>query len=307
MTEPGSQLNSEQETVFDRAPKWLSTLAFLAGAVTLISAAIPSGIVPPQKPLLRLLAEAPAITLSVGGLALMVLSLGLSRRMYTAWALTTIIAVHGVFATLFLRPRFFELVVYLALLAVLLIARKGFYRRSSLFTIIIPRLWILASLFILAVASFIALLWVSHQKGFVEANFVDLLIDPYLGVAGRPIAVAGIVLGLGVLYFGIASPIWTRPDVANPSDFQHIAQLLQESDQARPDNVLAYTGDKSIFYGPDRRAALAYMDYGGSRIAMGPPIGPQTAWKETLQSFRKNAEADGLRPAVYAAPPDLLP
>jgi len=197
--------------------------------------------------------------------------------------------------------------MYLILLAILIMARKSFFRRSSLLTVIIPRIWILASLCALAFASFFALLWVSHQKGFVEARFADLIFDPNLGIAGRPIAIAGVVLGLTLLYFGIASPARSKPKQADDADFGYVTSLLQGGDEVRPDNMLAYVGDKSIMYGPNRCAAIAYADIKGIRVAMGPPIGPRENWKVTLEAFRKAAEIDSLRPAVYSAPPDLLP
>ncbi|MEO1304854.1 MAG: phosphatidylglycerol lysyltransferase domain-containing protein [Pseudomonadota bacterium] len=306
MTDADQSLGSFRKTVFDRAPRFLSVLAFLAGALALVSAAIPSQIVTDKKQVFRVLAEAPSVALSIGGLALMVLSLGLARRLKTAWALTLLVAAHGIFATALLRPRLVELCVYVALFAVLLITRKSFFRRSSLFRMIVPRMWVLGTLFILAIASFAALLWVSHQSGFVEASFLDLLIDPELGTAARPIIIAGIALGFILFYFGIASPAWAKPDLAGLSDFQKLRQLLDQSDQARPDNLLAFVGDKSVHYGPDGEAVLAYMDYQGSRIAMGPPIGPRSAWQNTLRSFRVAAEHAGLRPALYSVPPDLL-
>ncbi|MEM6535728.1 MAG: phosphatidylglycerol lysyltransferase domain-containing protein [Pseudomonadota bacterium] len=292
---------------FDRAPRILGIVVFCVGALALISAAIPHGAIHPKKPLQWLVTETPVVALTIGGLAMMVLSLGLVRRLRAAWALTVLVAFHGLAATLFLRSRPLEFGMYLALLVILLATRKSFFRRSSLLRIIIPRIWILASLCALVLASFFALLWVSHQSGFVEARFVDLLIDPSLGVAGRPIALAGIILGLTVLYFGVASPAWPKPRPANDEDFEHVTALLQMSDEARPDNVLAYVGDKSIFFGPQRQAALAYADIKGNRIAMGPPIGPRDTWKETLEGFRQEAESKGLRPAIYSAPPDLLP
>ncbi|MEL6829262.1 MAG: GNAT family N-acetyltransferase [Pseudomonadota bacterium] len=292
---------------FDRAPRILAILVFCVGALALISAVIPSPQIAPDKPLHRLLVETPGIALTIGGFAMMVLSLGLARRLQAAWALTMIFALHGVVATVVLRPRLVELGMYLSLLIVLLIARKSFFRRSSLLTIKIPQIWILASLCALALASFVALLWVSHQSGFVEARFVDLLIDPNLGIAGRPILVAGVCLGLIVFYFGVASPAHLKPLPANDQDFQHVTQLLHQGDDARPDNLLAYVGDKSIYFGPGRQAALAYSDINGARIAMGPPIGPRSAWQDTIAAFRRDAESAGLRPAIYSVPPDLLP
>ena len=302
-----SRLEKLGAMIFDRSPKLLAIITFFVGAFALISAAIPNGHIEIHKPIERLMSETPVLVLTIGGLALMFLSLGLARRLFVAWAITAFVALHGTIATLFFRPRATEFAMYLILLVILFMARKSFFRRSSLLTVIIPRIWVLATLCALAFASFFALLWVSHQNGFVEARFADLIFDPNLGVAGRPIAIAGIVLGLILLYFGIARPARSKPEQADDEDFGYVTSLLEGGDEARPDNMLAYVGDKSIFYGPERSAAIAYADINGVRIAMGPPIGPRENWKATLQAFRKAAEFEGLRPAVYSAPPDLLP
>ena len=171
----------------------------------------------------------------------------------------------------------------------------------------LPRLWIVASMLVLAIASFVALLIVSHKTGFADASFLDLVTDPDLGVAGRPILVAAVFLALIILYFGVASPARKRMQLADGEDFAKVSHLLHNSDFARPDNLLAFIGDKSIFYGPDERAAISYSTHSGSCIAMGPPIGPRAAWKDTMQSFRAEMEKAGFRPAFYSVPPDLLP
>ena len=293
--------------LFDYAPRLLAFLTFVTGALALVSAAIPPEPSGELKPLQRVFVEAPILGLSLGGLLLMVLSLGLARRIRLAWGLALLAAVHGFLATFLFRPRLSEMAMYVLLLAVLVLVRKNFYRRSSLFRIVYHRTWFLSVLLAVVVAGFFSLLWVSHQKGFVEARFIDLLIDPDLGVAGRPIAFVLLVLGFGAFYLAVASPQRPRPRPPEAADFERVAHLLAEADQPRTDNVLAYAGDKSIFYGPDETAALAYADMGGVRIALGPPIGPKHSWKATLAAFRKDAEEKALRPAVYSAPPELLP
>ncbi|MEM9939247.1 MAG: GNAT family N-acetyltransferase [Pseudomonadota bacterium] len=302
-----SRLTMLSGAVFSRAPRLLAILTFLVGSVALISAAIPPEQAEYQKRFERVMAETPMIGLTLGGLVLMALSLGLSRRLQTAWVLTLIAAMHGVFATAVLRPRPLEMAMYLILLAMLIWTRKAFYRRSSLQQIVFSRTWFLAALLAIVVAGFFSLLWVSHQTGFVEARFIDLLIDPVLGVAGRPIAFALFLLGMGAFYLAVASPFRTRPPPAGDADFERLSAIAAKGDAPRPENALAYVGDKSIFYGPDGDTAMAYADISGVRIAMGPPIGPRQSWKPTLEAFRKAAEAEALRPAIYAAPPELLP
>ncbi len=303
----GSRSPNWRARLFDLAPRWLAFATFACGALSLISAAIPSGTQGEATPLARLIAEAPGLGLTVGSLALMTLSLGLLRRLRMAWVLSMLAASHGVLATLLFRARPLETAMYILLIALLVVARKGFYRRSSLYRLALSRTWFLGTLLAIAIAGFFSLLWISHQKGFIEARFIDLVIDPVLGTAGRPIALALMLLGLAALYMAVARPYRPRPTVPSDADFDRLTRLVETGDHPRPDNVLAYVGDKSLFYSPDGRAALAYAEAGGIRIAMGPPIGPKAAWRGALEAFRKDAEEKALRPAVYSATPDLMP
>ncbi|MEM9670362.1 MAG: phosphatidylglycerol lysyltransferase domain-containing protein [Pseudomonadota bacterium] len=293
--------------LFDIAPRLLATLTFLSGSLALVSAAIPTKAVNEGKLLHNIIAEAPVIALTLGGLCLMALSLGLLRRLKMAWILALFASLHGAGATLLLRPRLFELGVYLGLIGLLIAARHAFFRRSSLQSINFTRTWFLAAFLSVVVAGFFSLLWISHQKGFVEASFVDLVMDPALGVAGRPVAMALIILSLGAFYLAVASPSRAQPILPTDTDFERLKTIFTTSDAPRPDNLLALAGDKSLFYGPDDRTAIAYAETASLRIAMGPPLGPKSAWKATLEAFRKDAETHALRPAIYSAPPDMLP
>jgi len=308
MTEANpSALTRLSNRLFEQGPRIAALVTFIAGSLALISASIPAEPTENLTPVKRLIAEAPVIALAFGGLSLMALSLGLVRRLKTAWILALIAGLHGVVATLVLRPRPLEFALYLGLVAILIATRTSFYRRSSLQNMKFTRIWFLGAFLAVAIAGFFSLLWISHQKGFVEASFVDLIIDPALGTAGRPVALALLALVLGAFYFAVASPLRTRPPAPSNSDFERLTGIFAESDAARPDNVLAFSGDKSLFYGPDGKTALAYAETSGVRIAMGPPLGPRTQWRATLEAFRKEAEQDTVRPAIYAAPPDLLP
>ncbi|MEM6745871.1 MAG: phosphatidylglycerol lysyltransferase domain-containing protein [Pseudomonadota bacterium] len=302
--EPRSRIST---LIFDHAPRLLGLLTFLIGAAALISAAFP-GAPAVERPFVKaLMTEVPEITLTFGGLALMVLSLGLSRRLRTAWILAFVAAAHGLVATLVFHPRHFEALMYLGLVVLLIRAKKAFYRRSALLSIKIPRAWFLASFLSVAVAGFVSLLWMSHQKGFVEASFIDLVFDPILGVAGRPVAFALFVLAFFGFFLLVASPARTQRALPRTEDFARVRGLLEKADAPRPDNVLAFSGDKSFCFDKEQSAAIAFSEIGGARIAMGTPIGPKAHWKQALEAFRKDAEAHAARPAIYAAPPDLLP
>lgn len=289
---------------FDTAPRLIALLTFAAGAIALISAAIPD-MRPTKLPIF--MTGLSGITLTFGGLALMTLSLGLIRKLKSAWAFTLLAALHGALVTLIFKPRLFEAVMYIALAGLLVIARKSFYRRSSLSNLRFTRLWLFATLLAVAIAGFFALLWVSHQSGFVEASFLDLIIDPDLGRAGRPIAFALLTLALGAFFIAFAVPGRTRLLPPDNSDIQVLSTLFASADAPRPDNVLAFSGDKTVFYGPGQKAAIAYAKAGKMHIAMGAPIGPKADWKPALDAFRAEADMNAATAAIYAAPPDLLP
>jgi len=301
------QSSKWRSRLFEQAPRSLAFATFVCGAFALISAAIPSGTGGEAAPLARLIAEAPVLGLTVGSLALMTLSLGLLRRIRMAWVLSLAAALHGVVATAAFRLRPLDLAMYLVLIALLVATRTSFYRRSSLYRLAFNRTWFLASLLSVAIAGFFSLLWISHQQGFIEARFIDLVIDPVLGAAGRPIALALVLLGAVALIMGAALPYRPQPTAPGDADFDRLNGIVVSSDSPRPDNLLAFVGDKRLFYGPDGHAAMAYAETGGVRIAMGPPIGPKAAWRSALDAFRKDAEDSALRPAVYSATPDLLP
>jgi len=97
------------------------------------------------------------------------------------------------------------------------------------------------------------------------------------------------------------------PDFADKADFERLLQIVETSNSSRPENMLAFVGDKHIYYGPDGQTALAYADIGRLRIAMGPPLGPQKSRKSAIEAFCVTAQKNRLRPVIYAAPPDLLP
>lgn len=308
MIEPDPRQSSNwRNRLFDQAPRWLAITTFVCGAFALISAGIPSERGGEAPSLAGLIAEAPVFGLTVGSLAMMTLSLGLLRRIRMAWVLSLAVALHGVVATAAFRLRPLDLAMYVLLIALLLATRRSFYRRSNLYRLAFNRTWFLASLLSVAIAGFFSLLWISHQKGFIEARFIDLVIDPVLGAAGRPIALALVLLGLVALFMGASAPFRPQPMAPGDADFDRLNRIVEASDRPRPDNVLAFVGDKYLFYGPDGQAAIAYAETGGVRIAMGPPIGPKAAWRDALDAFRKDAEENALRPAIYSAPPDLLP
>lgn len=293
--------------LFERGPRAMAVLVFLAGGLALVSAALPGSDLAAVSRAYRPLTELPGYLLAMGGLALMTLSTGLLRRVRAAWLLTLLVVVHGLFLATVFKPRPVEAAMYLSLAVLLLSMRRAFFRKSALSRISFSWTWTLATTLALAVAAFAALLWISHRAGFLEASFHDLILDAELGIAGRPVALALMALLVGSVVWLASNPARRRADPPGDEDMRQVAACLAAAESARPEAVLALAGDKHIFLSPDGAAAIAFGEIGPSRIALGAPLGPKTAWEPALRAFCDAAQRDAMQPAVYAAPPEALP
>ena len=307
MSETTVPEQAQRTFLFDQTPRFLATLVFASGVLALLSAVMPSSGIGYVPGVFNRIPELPNFLVVFGGLALMTVSLGLIRRLRPAWLLALLASGHGAVAALAHSARPAEAVLHLFIFVLLIISRKAFYRRSAIRTLVPPLPWVLATALAIAAMAFVALLLVSHQAGFADASFADLILDKDLGMAGRPVVFAMLLIALGLLFVSVAKPDRRRPPPPGDEAFQTLQDLLYTADAARPDNVLGFVRDKRLHFGPDQRAALAYSEIGSSWIAMGPPIGPKAHWAETLSSFHAAAEANAVRAAIYAAPPDMLP
>ena len=91
--------------LFERGPRVMAVLVFLAGGLALVSAALPGSDLAAVSRAYRPLTELPGYLLAMGGLALMTLSTGLLRRVRAAWLLTLLVVVHGLFLSTMFKPR----------------------------------------------------------------------------------------------------------------------------------------------------------------------------------------------------------
>ena len=116
-------------------PNLLATLVFIGGAILLVSGATPTvaerlAVLAPVAPLA--LIEVSHFLGSLAGLALLVLALGLRRRLDGAWWMACVVMSAGIVLSL-VKGIDWEEALYLAIvLAALLPSRKAFYRKSRL-------------------------------------------------------------------------------------------------------------------------------------------------------------------------------
>ena len=99
---------------------------------------------------------------------------------------------------------------------------------------------------------------------------------------------------------------WPRPQVpaALPWPSDQLAELTPLLRRARDGLIL--TGDKTVLATSDGRTALAFARQGGTRLALGGPIGAADGDGPILTAFLADARRQGERVAFYGVTPDEL-
>jgi lysylphosphatidylglycerol synthetase-like protein (DUF2156 family) len=295
------------DAVFDLAPRAAAIVAFTAGVLALIAAATPSAPhIPGLDALERFAEELPEFTASVAGVGLIVLAIGVQRRLDAAWSAScALLAFLSIFA--FVRREHAAAgIVCAVILGLLVLARRAFYRRSGLSALLRSHAWHLPVAAGLAIAIVAGLLWASSHAAFVDSPWWALFTDPHLGRPGRALSVA-VAVGAAILAWGFAARARLPPEIGGADEVARARLILKRAQSARPDAQLALLGDKTFLFTENDTAFVMCAPSGGSLIAMGGPVGARAAWRSALQLLRDEGERRALRPVVYAAPPDLLP
>ncbi len=291
---------------FESAPHVFATLAFAAGAFTLLAVATPSlEHVRGLGVLDRFIVELPELSASIAGVILMGLATGLSRRVDAAWAMTSALLI-AICIYAALRHGHVLAATAAGVVALLLVmSRRAFFRHSRLAALLPDRRVALGIAAAFGVAMMGALLWASERPVFAEAPWWRLLTDPHLGRPGRAIAAGAVVVFAGAVQWYVLSRARGVPSLAQSADIARAESIIAKAEDALPDAQLAFTGDKSFVFAED--AFVMTARGGASLIAMGPPVGKRGAWRAALSALRERAEELSLRPVLYAAPPELLP
>jgi lysylphosphatidylglycerol synthetase-like protein (DUF2156 family) len=272
--------------LFDQTPLLAAAVALSFGSAALLSAVT---------------ATSPPIP------GLSTIAVALRRRIDTAWAASlALLAFFAVYA--FVRHEHLAASVLCVIgFAGLAASRRAFYRHAGLAALAPSRPLYLIMAAAIVMAAVGAILWASERPGFAEAPWWSLVTDARFGHAGRIVVAATAMFVAISLWASLFAPARRSPERPGADELARVERLLATAEGARPEAHLAFLGDKSFVFADDGGACVMAARSGGSYVAMGAPIGKRVSWRNALSRFRDAAEALGLRPVVYAVPPDLLP
>jgi phosphatidylglycerol lysyltransferase len=289
-------------------PKVLAVFTFLAGVVLLISGATPS-----ERERIRWLAEYLPLAVietshflgSVIGVGLLFISNGVYRRLRLAWYVAAGALLLGIVASLLKGVDYEEAFFLAALLAALGVSRPAFDRRAHFFAARFSPGWF---------ASVVAVVGASIWLGFFAYRHVDYSSDLWWRFAfeGRgaeasrflraSVGAAVAILAFGVLRIMRPAP----PEVVQPTDedLEDAGKLIARQPHTQP--FLAFLGDKSLLFSPQRDAFLMYGVHGRTWVALGDPIGNPACTSALIRQFFGRCDDFGGIPVFYQVSKDRL-
>ncbi|MBC8646622.1 MAG: bifunctional lysylphosphatidylglycerol flippase/synthetase MprF, partial [Thermoanaerobaculia bacterium] len=286
-------------------PRLLAVLVFLAGALLLFSGATPAapgrlGVLDRFLPLAVL--ELSHFAGSVAGVALLLLSQGIARRLDASYYLSVALLGVGLAASL-LKGGDYEEAAFLALLLIALLpARVEFDRHAAFFAARFSPGWM---------AGVLSVAFASVVLGFFSFQHVEYTPELWwqfaLGAEASRFLRASVGGGVVLLVFGLRRLLRAAsPDVCPARDEDLAAADGVISGQGATLPFLAFLGDKTLLFDEERAGFVMYAVQGRTWVALGDPVGPPARAAGLVRAFLERADDfDGVSVFYQVAPERL--
>jgi phosphatidylglycerol lysyltransferase len=279
-------------------PRVLAVVTFIAGVVLLFSGATPAaaGRLAFLDRFLPLgIVETSHFVGSLVGVALLLLSHGIARRLDAAYYMTALAIVAGIVASLLKGADYEEALLLAVLLIVLRQARPAFDRRAAFFETRFSISWIAA-----VAAAVAASVWLG-VFAFKHVEYSNDLWWQFTlhGEASRFLrATVGSVIA--VMIFATARLIGYAPHEApEPTDADLEAAGAIIAGQTATYPYLVYLKDKSLLFDEERTGFVMYGVQRRSWVAMGDPVCPPDRVLHMVRLFLEKCDDFGATPVFY--------
>jgi lysylphosphatidylglycerol synthetase-like protein (DUF2156 family) len=233
-----------------------------------------------------------AVTISLAGLAAVLMARGLHRRRKAAWAATTgLLAVVTLVAA---GHGDVELAAVTAALAVLLVPARALFTRGAVFTRPRNPVWPVAAVVLVGAA-----VWWQELSGHCAAADAPLFaasVSADTSVVDRLVMAAG---ALGVLIGGrrIFKAATVRPSAPDEAEMAQVSAIVATAQRGL--SQLAFTGDKRFFFSATGAAFLMYQVRGRSWVVMGDPVGDPAEFGGLVRDFVAEVDLHAGSPVFY--------
>ncbi|HEY6598416.1 MAG TPA: bifunctional lysylphosphatidylglycerol flippase/synthetase MprF [Pseudomonadales bacterium] len=280
------------------APQAAGMVVFLSGAALVIGNSLP--IAPERLALLNELVPLAVLELShtvsaAIGVALLIVSRGLFRRLHSAYQ-TTMLLMVSAFALSFVKGLAIEYAVIVAFTALVLwLARGEFYRGAKLLDQSFTIGWLLSFGMVITGGVILGLF------AYRDVEYSHALWWQFELNADAPRMLRASLMGVVILtMLGLARLLRPAPlDTPTPTD-QDMARVneIVAASTATIANV-ALLGDKRFLFHPSGDAFIMFQASGRSWIALSGPIGNPDHFEELVWQFREATDRHDARCVFY--------
>lgn len=291
------------------APTLFSLLLFITGLIMLASAVTPSttDTLHAIAKLIPLgLIELSHFAASLVGFCLLIIAMGLRRRLNGAWLASVILLSIGTLFTVLKGGGVSETAFLFIMVLILSASRSGFYRKASLMSVELTWPWGLALFGGVAATLWLGLLSYRHVE---YANELWWQFSLH-GDAARYLRSGASIAALLIIFFTfkLATP-HSRGRLVKSSqeDLTRAASILENFETGHADAYLALLGDKQFLFSKSGKSFLMYGVHGKSWIALSGPVGIASEQLELMWKFRELADIYDAWPIFYSFREDILP
>jgi phosphatidylglycerol lysyltransferase len=281
----------------DLGPQVMSVIMLFAGALLLLSGAIP--ISRERLPLLEssfslIAVEWAHIAGSVAGLGLVVLAPGIAHRLEKAHTVSAALLAVGVVASLFKGLDYEEAIALSVMLAVLLPTRPVFDRPASLSSYGFSVEWVSTLAVVLATTVWLG--FFNYRRDTYSSELWSNL--SFEGDLARFLRSTWVVLTLtgGLALFRLLRP-GPEPRLPGPDELERAYQIKLNEPDTRAN--LVFLGDKRLLFSASGNAFLMYQVQGKSWVALGNAIGPAEERPALADRFHSLSGRYGGWPIFY--------
>ncbi len=288
------------------SPKLMAALAFIAGLWLLLS-----GVTPASDEAAQLLAmhvplpivEASHFIGSVAGLGLLLVARGLLHRLDAAWWFALGLSILAAVLALPKGIALNEAALLSSLALLLLISRRQFDRRSSLFAQRLEPEWMAAVAGVIAASAFV-LFFAYHQVDYANRLWWQFEFDAQAPRSLRAL-MAVVLIGMAVCSWQLFRPPTGELALPTAEELERAAAIVQRDRFAGA--ALVLTGDKHLLFSASGRSFVMFGKQGRSWVSLFGPIGDTAEWPELIWRFVELASDHGGRAAFYQVRPSSLP
>ncbi len=289
------------------SPRLMAALSLIAGVWLMVSGVTPftedARVVLAALRVPLPLIEASHFLGSVAGIGLLLVARGLLHQLDAAWWAALGLSIVAAALALPKGIALNEAALLLTLAVLLVISRKQFDRRSSLFAQHLEPEWLLALGGVIVACAWV-LFFAYQEVGYSHRLWWQFELD---GQAPRSLRAL-----MGVALVGLAYASWQllRPPagaVAQTSD-EDIARAAAIV-RANPlsDGCFALVGDKHLLFSPSGKSFLMFGKQGRTWVSLNGPFGDTREWADLVWRFIEVATDHGGRAAFYQVRPATLP